>query len=257
MFATNLLACEKGLPKPDLAHHTLIHFLDKFVYRSPKAAEAQRGSSIMQPVLATGNSTSVAMAGKDGVKRRATVNSASFWNLKPDQVAAEDVFFHQYFAQIGKPSQAAKAKKAKAADAGDDDEDDEAEEEIWGALVNSRPQVQGDDDGGEGFDTEDVDYDSDDSLDLGSDDEGSDGGAALGSDISSGDDGGFEGIFGDSDESDVDAEADSEGEDTAAVPIKGKAKGGRLGRKELRSLPMFASADDYAEMLANEDDMDG
>lgn len=208
----------------------------------------------MQPVLATGGAAGVTVAGKDGTKRQTTVNSASFWNLKPEQVAAEDVFFHQYFAQVGKPAQAARAKKAKAGDAGSDDEEEEAEGEIWDALVNSRSDIQGDDDGGSDFDMDDMD-DDDISLDLESDDGASDddddddGGADLGSDVPSGDEGGFEGIFGDSDDSD--AEAESEGEDTATAPAKGK---GRLNRKEMRSLPMFASADDYAEMLAGEED---
>lgn len=241
-----------------MAHHTLIHFLDKFVYRSPKATDTQRGSSIMQPVLATGSSAGAAVSGKDGVKRKGTVNSASFWNLKPDQVAAEDVFFHQYFAQIGKPGRSPKAKKGKKADgeAAEDDEEEAAEEEIWDALVNSRPDVQGDDDGGSDLDMADMDDDSDVSLDLGSDDDDSDGGAALGSDVSSGDDGGFEGIFGDSDDSDAEADSGDEGDDTAPAAPAGKPKKGRLSRKEMRSLPMFASADDYAEMLAGEDDLD-
>ena len=30
--------------------HTLTHFLDRFVYRTPKAAASTRGSSLMQPL---------------------------------------------------------------------------------------------------------------------------------------------------------------------------------------------------------------
>ncbi|KAL1883859.1 hypothetical protein VTK73DRAFT_7647 [Phialemonium thermophilum] len=255
VFAANLLTREKTLPKPDLANHTLIHFLDKFVYRNAKTTEAQRGSSIMQPVRTTNNADIVALPGKATTKKQAPVNSAAFWNLKPEQVAAEDVFFHEYFSQVGKAAQAArKAKKAHKA-AGSEDED-EGEDEIWDALVNSRPEVGGDDGAGDSDFDMDLDDGSDVSLDLESKSEGDDQ-SELGSENAGGEDDGFEGIFGDSDESS--GEEDSEDE-SPVVPTKGNKGGasgkGRLTRKERKSLPTFASAEDYAEMLAAEDDLD-
>ncbi|KAK3330272.1 CBF/Mak21 family-domain-containing protein [Apodospora peruviana] len=237
VFAANLLTRQKTLPKPDLPSHTLIHFLDKFVYRNPKAAESKRGGSIMQPVLGSGSGSHGVVSSKAGAKQQPLVNSASFWNLRPEQVSAEDAFFHEYFARIGKPGEAVKAKKVAKGEVGSDDE--EAEGEIWEALVNSRPEVEG----GDGDDESDLgmeDYDdSDEDLDLdgpGMDSNGS------------GDDIPFEGIFDDSDEDDDGPEAVKDGAEAAS------SKDGRMSRKEMKSLPTFASADDYAEMLEAEDE---
>ncbi|KAK3485043.1 CBF/Mak21 family-domain-containing protein [Neurospora hispaniola] len=250
VYASNLLVRQKGLPKPDLANHNLMHFLDKFVYRNPKITETKRGSSIMQPVLATGGASQAVVSSKDGAKKQPSVNSASFWNLKPGQVSPEDVFFHEYFARIGKPGDMAKSKKASKEKSGLDGEEqeEEAEDEIWEALVNSRPEVEGELDedesdlGMDGYDDSDEEMDTV-GFDMDGpreDFEGSD------SDVP------FEGIFDDSDDSEKEAAVDeSAGEEDASTA----KKKGRLSRKEMRGLPTFASADDYAEMLAGEDGM--
>ena len=228
-----------------------MHFLDKFVYRNPKVNETKRGSSIMQPVLAAGGASQTVVSSKDVAKKQPSVNSASFWNLKPEQVSAEDVFFHEYFARIGKPGDSAKGKKASKEKSGLDgeEEEEEAEDEIWEALVNSRPDVEGDLDedesdlGMDGYD------DSDEEMDTGDLDMDGARGGSEGSDS----DVPFEGIFDDSDDSEAEEEVvdESSGEEDDS----GKKKKGRLSRKEMRGLPTFASADDYAEMLAGEDGM--
>ncbi|KAK0633327.1 CBF/Mak21 family-domain-containing protein [Immersiella caudata] len=252
VFAANLLSRQKGLPKPDLANHTLMHFLDKFVYRNPKAHEAKRGTSIMQPILASGSASHLVVSSKTAARQQ-VVNSASFWNLKAEDVSAEDTFFHEYFAKLGKPGEAAKAKKAAKDEEAAGSEDEDGENEIWEALVNSRPEVEGDD----GTDGSDVDMegyeDSDEeSVGLGSD-------AREMSDMGSDDSGGFEGIFDDS-EDDVSAsggekeEEEGEEEETGGAPVDDERRKKRMSRKEMRSLPTFASADDYAEMLAAEED---
>ncbi|KAK0666217.1 putative ribosome biogenesis protein [Cercophora samala] len=248
VFASNLLSRQdKKLPKPDLANHTLMHFLDRFVYRNPKTEDSKRGGSIMQPVLASGSSSHIVASHKAGAKHSKTVNSASFWNLKPEQVSAEDVFFHEYFARIGKPAQGAKTKKEAKVAADSDDE--EAEDEIWEALVNSRPEVEGDDADEEsdvdmaGYEDSDEDMEVDATIDEDMED--------LGSDVS--DDDGFEGIFGDSEESDDDGEsANDKGQKPEEAPKKFSEA--RRRKKELKALPTFASVDDYAEMLAGEQD---
>ena len=222
-----------------------MHFLDRFVYRSPKTTDDKRGGSIMQPVLATGNSSHAVVSNRAGMRRHGVVNSASFWNLKAEEVSPEDVFFHQYFAKIGKPTEAARAKKdSKDGTASDD----EAEAEIWDALVKSRPEVEG------GDLDEDSDIDMDGYEDSDGDLEdgiltGHDGMSHIGSD-----DAPFEGIFEDSDVS-GDESADDEGaeaEGAEGVSLKDERRGGRLNRKEMKALPTFASADEYAEMLAGE-----
>jgi ribosome biogenesis protein MAK21 len=257
VFAQNILARQKSLPKPELANHTLMHFLDKFVYRNPKATDTTRGGSIMQPTVGSAK-TSIVVPGKAGTAKQTSVNSASFWNLKQAQVAAEDVFFHEYFSQIGKPNQAAKQAKKQVDEMASDDE--EAEEEIWDALVNSRPDVMGD----EADDDVDMDGFSDEddislNLDDMSDDDDEDmddeeGGAGVG-----GGDDGFEGIFGDSDgEGDgwEDEEEDKEEEKEEDAGKSKKWKERRERKKMLKGLPAFASAEDYAEMLGRDDDLD-
>ncbi|KAL2015942.1 hypothetical protein VTK56DRAFT_4514 [Thermocarpiscus australiensis] len=261
VFATNLLTRQKTLSKPDLANHTLMHFLDKFVYRNPKTEESKRGGSIMQPILASGSASHIVASSKVG-PRQPTVNSSSFWNLKPDQVPAEDVFFHEYFTRIGKPGEALRAKKTAGREAEREAEsgDEAEEEEIWEALVNSKPDLEGGDAddysdadlGGYDYSDNDVEVDG-----IGADENMSD----VESEASDGDTG-FEGIFDDSEEGQEHSEEESDGpgpgKDEAGlaarrVPSKHAHKG-RLSRKEMKSLPTFASADDYAEMLAAEDE---
>lgn len=248
VFATNLLARQDALPKPELANHTLINFLDKFVYKNPKATDSKRGVSIMQPVLAAGSAAHIVVPGR-ATSKQGTVNSAAFWNKKQEDVAAEDVFFHAYFSQIGKPTQETKGKKAKKEAADGEEEGEIDEDEIWDALVNSRPEVDGDGD------------DDDLNMDMMSEDDESD----LGSLIDMSDDDDDEELdddevdFGDEDEEMGEAgafESEGEEEEEEEQPIgKGKGKDkGKLRKKELKKLPMFATADDYAALLAGEDD---
>lgn len=254
VFANNLVTRQKALPKPDLANHTLMHFLDKFVYRNPKAEESKRGGSIMQPILASGSSSHIVGSSKAAARQQPMVNSSSFWNLKPGQVSAEDTFFHEYFARVGKPAEASRAKKKADKDQAGSDEEEAGEDEIWEALVNSRPEVEGADaEEDSDMDLDEFDY-SDNDMEVDGDDAGEKM-ADLGSDVSEGDDG-FEGIFGDSDESDEagSGEDEDEIEPEADEETTEPGRKRRLNRKEMRSLPTFASADDYAEMLAAEED---
>ncbi len=296
-FATNLLVRQTSLPKPDMANHTLMHFLDKFVYRNPKALATPagaaaadvngkgvklRGASIMQPmaeVSSMNGAAQIVVPGKVGVTaREAPINSAAFWNQKVGDVAAEDVFFHTYFAQVGKPAKTSRAAKraaeqeaaatTAATKAGEDDggeDEDEDEEEIWQALKASRREVAGDgesdEEGGDHGDDMDMDdFDDDDLSGLesllnmsDSDEEGDGDGEDVGMDVEDDDEsGGVEfADFGDEDE-------DEAVEDVAkAAPADGKKANARLRRKELKALPTFASADDYAEMLgAGDEDED-
>ena len=254
VFANNLLTRQKALPKPDLANHTLMHFLDKFVYRNPKAEESKRGGSIMQPILASGSSSHIVASSKAAARQQPIVNSSSFWNLKPEQVSAEDAFFHEYFARVGKPGEVSRSKKTADDDQVVSDEEEAGENEIWEALVNSRPEIEGADvEEDSDMDLDEFDY-SDNDMELDARDAG-ERASDLDSEGSEGDDG-FEGIFGDSDESDEagssedEAEVEAEADKEASEPGRKR----RLNRKEMRSLPTFASADDYAEMLAAEED---
>lgn len=251
VFAANLVVRQKALPKPELANHTLINFLDKFVYKNPKTTDSKRGASIMQPMLAAGSAAHVVVPGR--AKHQANVNSAEFWNKKQEDVAAEDVFFHTYFSQIGKPGQDSKGKKKK--DSADGEDEGMDEDEIWDALVNSRPEV-----GGEG-DDDDMDMDEDDMSDLGSLLDMSDDDDDEDEDMDSGAEGGEE--VGEDDipdgwEDEDEPFSESEEEPAGKAKAKGKGKGkddsGRMRKKELKKLPMFATADDYAAMLGDDDE---
>ncbi|XP_044718137.1 CBF/Mak21 family domain-containing protein [Hirsutella rhossiliensis] len=206
--AAVLLDKDRKMPKPDLESHSLIRFLDKFVYKNPKSTHGARGVSIMQPLRATKDLGDVWLGSKGAGATTAPLNSATFWKKKVEDVAAEDIFFHEYFQHVSRDT---KEPLAKAPADGDDEN---AEDEIWEALVSTQPDIEAD------GDLEDEDEDGEDDGDEGS----SDGLVAVGEDD----------------------EEEAKDEDTA------KTK--RSRRKALRDLPMFASVDDYAELLGGEEE---
>ncbi|KAK2002872.1 CBF/Mak21 family protein [Colletotrichum falcatum] len=256
LLAASLFSNDKQMSKPDLESHSLIRFLDKFVYRSPKVSETARGASIMQPVR-NPDSGSIWLAKRTGSAAAAPLNTPSFWNKKVEQVAAEDIFFHEYFKQAGKKNESGKRGVTPSAHITDEPEDDaEQEDEIWKALTASHP---------------DGPIDSDESgLDMGGfsdSDDGSDDGVVFsdGSDADLSDTGEVDKTAEDS-EDDEDGDYDEmddgeEGSEFAALPEEPEEtgepskRGGRSSKKKLKDLPMFASADDYAELLAQEEDI--
>ncbi|KAG5980027.1 hypothetical protein E4U55_004460 [Claviceps digitariae] len=247
LFAEALLDKTKKVQKPDMESHTLIRFLDKFVYRNPKSTDSSRGASIMQPLRAAKDLGDIWLGSKGAGSMSAPVNSAAFWKKKTEDVAVDDVFFHEYFQHAGKePKTPAKKKQAEA-----DQEDEADEDEVWKALVSTRPEIE-DDGSEEGFD------DLDD-LDMASED-GSSPALSLGSDVDDEDDEDM-GVALDDDDDDDDDEIGSDGlvavggddaddgEEKSDKKTKNKSR-----RRALKDLPMFASVDDYAELLAGEED---
>jgi len=236
--------------KPDLGMHTLTHFLDRFVYRNPKAAPIQnRGSSIMQP-LGGSDTRGVILSTRGVSKAQIPVNSEAFWKRKIEDVDVDEVFFHKYFNQIAPKKPAAQKKKAKKAgrdeEDGDGEEASEAEGEIWKAMVDSRPDIE------EG----DVDFDDEDDI------------AEL-SDISDDSDEEMQDLA--EDEDDVWESEDEDDEDDEREAPRNLQKAfeaeleAAMGKNEeedavaegeskkkkrkLKHLPTFASAEDYAHML--------
>ncbi|KAL2872024.1 RNA-binding ribosome biosynthesis protein MAK21 [Aspergillus lucknowensis] len=280
--AAHLLGNQPMSGKPDMTIHTLTHFLDRFVYRTPKASAVTRGTSIMQPLAGSDAKDRLVTAGKHG--QEAPLNSEAFWKKKAEDVSAEDVFFHEYFSRLGKDKEKAQKKKKEAKDPVERDEEgdedlSDAESEIWKALVDSRPELEA--------------AESDDDLDL--DD--------LESAYDESDEGGVdEVIFNDESDADMEdlenefeeendkpavksrafksKEDEFEDEDTfdmdvsdeeafidsdeelppdvelggAAEVSKDKGKSDRKKRRKLKHLPTFASVDDYAALLAGEDE---
>lgn len=258
LLAASIFSDEKVMPKPDLESHSLIRFLDKFVYRNPKAAETNRGASIMQPVR-NPDSGSIWLAKRTGTVT-GSINTPNFWNKKVEQVAAEDIFFHEYFKQAGKKGDAGKkgAASSSAAVPDDQEENAEQEDEIWKALTASHP------DGPIDISDEEDDLDMDGFDDSDDSDDGDDDGGVIfseGSDELSGDESEGVDLGGDEDDEMEDLEDAGGDLEFSATPVqaeddgeKDKKKAGRSAKRRLKNLPMFASADDYAELLAHDDD---
>lgn len=290
--------------KPDLTLHTLTHFLDRFVYRSPKAHQTPKGSSIMQPLAGGDTSGLLVTSGAAAGTQQEPVNSEAFWRKRADQVAAEDVFFHEYFNRVGKDKEKSRKEKKKAAKdpvERDEEADDlsDNESEIWKALVESQPELEGADDSDDDLDMDDLESAFDDDED---DDEGEQGGDddVIFNDESDEEEGeeeeeedeeeveerkptkadkkkekakkveaeeSDEDAF-DMDVSDDDAFRDSDEDLPSDMEIGGvgipstaddkdkedDGASGRKKRRKLKHLPTFASVDDYAALLAGEDD---
>ena len=297
--AKQLIAGEKVTSNPDLTLNTLMHFLDRFVFRNPKKVSAVKGSSIMQPALSGDLDADV-------VVRRSQVpldyvNSAAFWNQRPENVPADQQFFLQYFQTKQKragqaPAPADAHDEAGSADDVSDAElstDDEEEKEIWKAMKRSIPQEREDD----------VDIDDDDDMlealegdedDEGDEDEGEEGAEQEGEDeeedeeaeeeaeaevedeeedeedqahLAGSDSDDEPAMFlededdlvpfarfeDDSDEETATAGKKRPAEDTDAAPTSKNRKRTEQRRKR-REAPAFASAEDYAHMLASDDE---
>lgn len=222
------------------------------MYRNAKAAAGgPRGSSIMQP-LAGGDSRGILLSSKTASHAQGSVNTEAFWHKKVEDVAVDQVFFHKYFSQTGKAKQAlGKKKSSQTAAGGSDEENDENEDEIWQALVDSRPEVEGNSDDESELEMMDlVESEADSSaggFEPGSDDEEV-------ADLDGLEDGGI------SDEGDSASEIGQLFEDEletgqAQEPEKDDVTS-RQRRKKLKSLPTFASVEDYADMLDNDEDED-
>lgn len=90
LLARQLLAHQPLTTSPDLALHTLTHFLDRFVYKNPKKIKP-KGSSAMQPAAAPEG---------EGVKRvrgevqEGPVNEEGWWKRSAGSVPADQVCIH-------------------------------------------------------------------------------------------------------------------------------------------------------------------
>ena len=286
--ARQLLEGVKITSTADLTLNTLMHFLDRFVFRNPKKHVSLKGTSIMQPALGGDLQDDVLVRRTDVPLDY--VNQASFWSLRPEHVPADLRFFHQYFQSKLKRSQnepepVSKAKLADLEDAelgGELDElstDDEEEKEIWQAMKASMPKhedtedLSDDDDtlaqleadtelGIENEDEEDEDEDED-------EDDASKGDESLLSNDQQAwydeDSGEEDGAMFLEDEDDLVPFTNFDEESTPVAGRKrpadetddapaSKNKGRTAQRQKRRALPEFASAEDYAHMLDSDDE---
>ncbi|GMF93342.1 unnamed protein product [Aspergillus oryzae] len=280
--AAQLLEHKTMSGKPDMTIHTLMHFLDRFVYKTPKASAATRGASIMQPLAGSDAQDRLVSGTKQ--TQELPLNSEAFWKKKSDEVAAEDVFFHEYFNRVEEDKDKSR-KKAKdpVEHAEEDGELSDAESEIWKALVDSKPEVEGAD-SDDDLDLDDLEsaYDqSEDEEAEQSEDEG-----VIFNDESDVDMDDFEeetfetkkpatkskakkaeDTFDEDDDFDMDVSDDEAFLDSDEdLPSDVELGGGvelpkeddkpdqKKKRRKLKHLPTFASVDDYAALLAGEDE---
>ncbi|PWN50837.1 CBF-domain-containing protein [Violaceomyces palustris] len=316
LHAAQLLHSQPVTSNADLTLNTLAHFLDRFVYRNPKAKVSTRGVSIMQPSQSGDRlEPGVSRTRGHGLAQSEYVNSEAFWKKKASSVPVDQLFFHQFFnyksgrtaakTEVGSNTKestgsedehstddndAAKDKGFKEEDADrteSSDDSDEDESEIWEAMKRTMP-------GGDELDGLD---DSDDDSDLeGYDDQGSEDGCAqegsmvvsdeeshpLDTDLDEVDDekrpanveidsdeeDGEEADFFNEDEDDLmpfaefgddeDGDTDEAKEDVSRRKRSGDThnKDRKERKKRRKALPTFASAEDYAHMLASDDEGD-
>ncbi|KAI9775464.1 MAG: hypothetical protein M1839_001081 [Geoglossum umbratile] len=259
LFTARLLRHETMPSKPDLSLHTLIHFLDRFVYRNAKSASvAPRGISIMQP-LGGGDSSGILLSARGNSKGLAPVNGEQFWKKRIENVAADEVFFHKYFNQVGKAKATGremrygKGSQAEVGNAGEDGNEDE----IWRALVDSRPELEGSDEGDNGFgvesceDNDELDSAAGESADERDEDVEEDTELGLGSSDGDGD-----ALFGSDEDlpSDLDSVFEGELRENQNEGLVDNNSTRPPKRRKLRHLPTFASVDDYADLLADEEE---
>jgi ribosome biogenesis protein MAK21 len=276
VLASKLIQQEPIKEKPDPTIYTLMNFLDKFSFRNAKSkTQAVHGSSIMQPMSGTSKAADYLISSRDGDKMHDPLNSEAFWRKKVDDVRVDEVFFHTYFEKAGKAKQASKKdRKDRKKKGGDESDDSGDEDEIWKALVNSRPEVEDggdvDDDGFSDIDMDDMMSDDDDvdggvtmdhgvELNLGSDDDDDDAedGAAQGEA-----DDGMDGFDLDDEEAFLDSDADvdidiNDDTDVDEAPASSDKKSkdeetGRSKKRKLKHLPTFASLEDYAKLIGDD-----
>lgn len=215
----------------------------------------------MQPMART-DSSAFLVSTRVKAATQDSVHSEAFWRSDISKVNANEVFFHKYFNIVGQGKDQAwkKKEKRKADKAGSDEEDGEDEDEIWKALVNSRPDLEGSE---PSEDEMDMDMDDDDSASE--PDEGGmrwekekTGSGEVGSESD-------EVLFDDDDEalvgsdeevpSDVDNALGEEVKVSGETPSQAMEESKRSKkRRKLKNLPTFASADDYAELIGDDDE---
>ncbi|SCU84580.1 LADA_0D02520g1_1 [Lachancea dasiensis] len=271
-YAEAFVNSTEDISKPDLGLYTLAHFLDRFVYRNAKQKPTTRGSSIMQPLGGSHTGALIVRAsdaqaqGADAVP----ANTQDWLVKRADQVTPDERFFHQYFTtKQSAIKRAARDKKGGRGGGEDEDASELDEDEVWDALVKSRPEVEDDSE-------DDLSMDGLEDMSSGPDDSSDEqqGGVGSDSDASNGDEDVFYSFADDAghvpgagkrsrDESDGESDgaddealaqafqSESEPSDDEGGPAQDAAQPGhRLSRKKLKSLPVFASVDEYAEYMS-------
>ncbi|KAG0050805.1 hypothetical protein BGZ89_003744 [Linnemannia elongata] len=285
LYAAHILSNQPIEGKPEFFQHALIHFLNRMVYKNPKkqrddvnTALGTKGSSIMQPMAAhRGTSIMLKKSGGNDVN----VNTEAFWQKKIEDVPVDQAFFHKYFTQkkILKPATGKKGAKSagsdddeadfggskkRGVDADDDGEDgsDMDEDEVWNAMMSDMPK-----DALEDVDDDDEDLSDGELEELmlsdleeeegAGDDDDDDDEDEIDEESFGKDESNWKDDDGDDEEANMfmDEEDDmvASDEEAAAEESDQEEKGRDKKRRKKVALPMFASMEDYAHLIDQED----
>ncbi|KAK0466300.1 CBF/Mak21 family-domain-containing protein [Desarmillaria tabescens] len=282
LHARQILSSQPLTASADLSLNTLSHFLDRFVYKNPKKSATTKGASAMQPAASGLDGTGVKLM-KGDTSGNVLVNDAAFMKMRIQDVPVDEMFFHKFFARKNERNQSKVEKDASEdedEDEGDDgsgeemdltgdeaaaageqiaeDSESEDEEEVWKAMKASMPKAEGDDDLMEDSDIDEDDLPSDFDADEDDDDEPDDDGLSL-AEGSDNDD--LISLDGDMPEGLIEYDGSGEEEEWGGID-SGNGKRKRTEetkekRKKFKSLPTFASYEDYAKMIEDgpEDDI--
>lgn len=225
----------------------------------------------MQPLFG-GASTkdSYLVKASDLILDQTPANAENWLEKKIEDIKPEDRFFYQYFS-----TKRNAMKQGKAGGNDDESENEMDEEDIWSALVKSRPDVEGDDDDDVDFGEEDFmsmdsesDLDSDNGDSSATDSENESEGSMVSAnshedeDFGEGVEAGFAGFSESDSESGQESEKSSRKRTVDEDPSETKSenepglskKKRRSNRQKLKDLPLFASADEYAEYMKSDDE---
>ncbi|AET41253.1 RNA-binding ribosome biosynthesis protein MAK21 Ecym_7432 [Eremothecium cymbalariae DBVPG len=143
----NSLCTNSPLAKPDLALYSLAHFLDRFVYRNAKQKPVTRGSSIMQPLSCAYTGSLLVRSSDSPVHHALPPNTEDWLSKKVSEIRPDEHFFYHYFTTKSSAVRTTTSKDTRNNTHFDvNDDDDLDENDVWDALVKSRPDVEGETD---------------------------------------------------------------------------------------------------------------
>lgn len=248
-------------PKPDLGLYTLLHFLDRFVYRNAKQKTTTKGLSIMQP-LGGAHTGSLLVRATNVDTRELPANAEDWLARRAKDIKPDEKFFHLYFTS--------KQNKIRKQGEKEVEETEEMEDgDVWDALVKSRPEVEeGSDDEGFSFDEEDFSEEEEESEEAEEAQEAEEAEESEEAEeaATAADDAGSDAFSDDADDADDASASDSDifginsdeyDSDAAPAAKKRKAEADKADandKKKLKALPVFADADDYSQYLQSDDE---
>lgn len=286
LYAESFLSQEKQ-QKPDLGLFTLSHFLDRFVYRNAKQKATTKGSSIMQP-LGGAHTGSLLVKASNMVRGEVPANTENWLAKRVEEIRPDERFFYEYFQTKQNDT-----KDIAPKDEEFDQDSDLDEDEVWDALVKSQPDIEGGESDGEDLSDLDMDDFSDDGelegdlndeeleqeleADISDEDDNSssevelqtigmsDDESVSGEELKDEEEPDFTG-FSESEDEEAelfkgDSEDEVSSEEEPEEPKKGKKRSAdsdepkeKSKKAKLKSLPLFADADEYAKLLDSDDE---